>query len=613
MAFPSDFLDEVRARHPIANVVQKRVKLTRKGRLLLGLCPFHNEKTPSFTVYEQQDTYHCFGCGVHGDVFSFKMQTEGLSFLEAVENLALEAGLTLPNLTPQTFEAREKKKTIFEALEIATDWYEKQLYQSKAGEKVLQYLEHRHLRDETLKSFRVGFAPEGPSSLINFMKERGFEDETLVKAGLMIRREGGRTIDYFRDRLLFPIFDKRGAVIAFGGRILGEGEPKYLNSPETEVFHKSNTLYGLHLINRKNLSNHPLLVVEGFVDVMMLKQEGFQAVAPLGTAITELHIAELWRLTPTPCLCLDGDLAGQNATFRAAERALPNLKPGKSLSIAVLPQGEDPDSLIKGGGKPFLEKLVSAPQHLVDFLWERVFTNEVYDTPEKRALLEKKLISLAETIKDLSVKQYYKAAFKSRIFEVFSGALYGKKRKNDLLQPLKKAKVQLNTSALKLKILFAGLLNHPQMIYDVGEKLAELEIIDKNLIKLRDEIFFALNEHRDLDEVSLKHHLNNHGHGKLVQSLLSETIYVHAHFARPHVSIDMAREGWLEVWQHLLESKLFAEDIKRAQSQLSDAMSSQSWKRMQLLFNQAKTYKQKSQETSLNQDSFPQPSSNVKG
>ena len=351
MAFPPRFLDELRQRCSLADVVGRRVRLTKRGREYVGLCPFHNEKTPSFNVVEDKGFFHCFGCGAHGDVIGFLMQNGGLGFREAVEQLAGEAGLEVPQSTPQERERAQRQVDLQDAMEAACVFFQAQL-EAPAGRTGLAYLERRGLDAATIRRFRLGFAPDGREALKRALAGK-IPEALLVEGGLLRRPEdGGATYDYFRNRVIFPIGDRGGRIIAFGGRVIGEGQPKYLNSPETPLFQKGRVLYGWAAA-RANAAKEPsAIVTEGYMDVIALHRAGFAtAVAPLGTALTEAQLEELWKLAPEPILCFDGDAAGERAALRAADRALPLLRPGISLRFAALPAGEDPDTLIARYGK----------------------------------------------------------------------------------------------------------------------------------------------------------------------------------------------------------------------------------------------------------------------
>src|SRR5690242_1085285 len=419
MAFPPRFLDELRQRVSLAEIVGRRVKLIRRGREFTGLCPFHNEKTPSFSVVEDKGFYHCFGCGAHGDIIGFTMQTENLSFPEAVEQLARRAGLEVPQETREERERAERQATLQTAVDAACAFFEKMLH-GPEGRSARAYLEQRGLDDATIRRFRLGFAPDGRDKLKRAVMSSTMSEALLLEAGLLRKPEGGgESYDYFRNRVIFPIGDRRGRIIAFGGRVMDDGQPKYLNSPETPLFQKGRNLYGWALARVAAAKEPSAIVVEGYMDVIALHRAGFTtAVAPLGTALTEAQIEELWRMAPEPVLCFDGDSAGQRAASRALARALPILKPGLSLRFAILPSAEDPDSLILHHGAGAMRELLDRAQPLAEVLW-RLETAYPTDTPERRAALEKRLDSQIRLIADRSVQEHYRNFFRERLSEMF--------------------------------------------------------------------------------------------------------------------------------------------------------------------------------------------------
>ncbi len=365
MALSPAFLEELRARTPLAAVVGRRVKLARSGRQLKGCCPFHNEKTPSFYVYE--DGYHCFGCGAHGDAIAFVMQTQGAGFMEAVEQLAAEAGLEVPKPSPEAAEAERRQHDLVAVLQAAQASYQRRLLLPE-GRHALAYLRGRGLTDETIHRFGLGWSGEGRGALTADLARDGITQDQLVEAGLMRRDdETGRTYDLVFNRVMFPIGDRRGRVISFGGRILGDGQPKYVNGPETALFSKRRNLYALDLAREAVRGGAALVVVEGYMDVIALHQAGFGgAVAPLGTALTEEQMEALWRLSPSPVLCFDGDAAGARAAARAAELVLPILAPDRTLQLATLPAGEDPDTLVRRQGAAGFQAVLNAARPLAD-------------------------------------------------------------------------------------------------------------------------------------------------------------------------------------------------------------------------------------------------------
>ncbi|MDH5189475.1 MAG: DNA primase, partial [Rhodospirillaceae bacterium] len=423
MAIPSNFLDEVRARIGLSDVVGRRVRLVKKGHEHSGLCPFHKEKTPSFTVNEGKGFYHCFGCGAHGSVFDFLMETEGLNFREAVEKLAGEAGLQVPEERPEDRAREMRKKTLYDATEAAASYYADKLY-APEGRAALNYLLGRGLTAETIKSFNIGYAPDVRDGIKNDLAgKNGITTEMLLGAGLIIQPDdkSREPYDRFRGRVMFPILDRRARVVAFGGRILPALETdktaKYLNSPETDLFHKGHMLYAMEKAQSSARGGQPLVVAEGYMDVIALHQAGFSgAVAPLGTALTEEQIRELWKIVPEPVLCFDGDNAGQRAMARAAERALSLIKPGFGLRFAILPPGEDPDTLIKNtGAKAFADVLGNASA-LSEILWQMETIGADTTTPEGLAGLQKRLEDHTRAIEDPTLRSHFLSSFKDRIW-----------------------------------------------------------------------------------------------------------------------------------------------------------------------------------------------------
>jgi len=419
--YPPQILEEIRARLPVSAVVGKRVRLKKAGREWKGLSPFNAEKTPSFYVNDQKQFYHCFSSGKHGDIFTFLMETEGVSFPEAVERLAAEAGVPLPKLAPEDRAEEVKRKTLYDAMELAAQFFEASL-QGRFGMKARDYLAGRALSPETQKRFRIGYAPPERFALRDHLAQKGISIEMMVEAGLLVSGEDVKVpYDRFRDRVMFPICDVRGRVIAFGGRAMSADVPaKYLNSPDTPLFNKGRLLYNYHLARQPAHERGTVIAVEGYVDVISLSAAGFpHAVAPLGTALTEDQLALLWRLAEEPILCFDGDKAGQRAAYRALETALPNLSPGRSLRFALLPEGLDPDDLARSGGQAAVERVLASAKPLVDILWARETEAGPLDTPERRAALERRLRESLALIRDETLRRYYREEVESRLAALF--------------------------------------------------------------------------------------------------------------------------------------------------------------------------------------------------
>jgi DNA primase len=598
MAFPPRFLDELRARVSLAEVVGRHMRLIKRGREYIGLCPFHSEKTPSFSVVEDKGFYHCFGCGAHGDVIGFVMQKTNLSFPETVEDLARQAGLEVPKQSREEREKSERQATIQGAVEAACAFFEEALH-APQGREARLYLERRGLDLDTIRRFRLGYAPDGRDALKRALA-KNFPEPLLIEAGLVHRRDGGDSFDYFRHRVIFPIGDRRGRIIAFGGRVLGEGQPKYLNSPETPLFHKGRVLYGWAQARVAAGTQPTAIVTEGYMDVIALHRAGFAtAVAPLGTALTEMQLEELWRLAPEPVLCFDGDAAGQRAAGRALERALPLLKPGHSLRFATLPAGEDPDTLILRQGVGAMREALDSARPLVEVLWE-IETAHKVETPEQRAALEHRLEERVRGIADRSVQEHYRNFFRNRLFEAFRQAKGrpGRKGMGQKIGP--NIGVRLNTVAAfegrprgeltslrrrGQEILLAALINHPFLLHEVAEDLAALHLSAAGLDKLCHEILrlHALNP--DLDDTALKLHLTENGFGRVVQGVLSPQVLTHAAFARAGADADAVRRGWANTRDQLQQAHLHTQ-IAEAERDLAEDTTNEKWTRLHPLLEQ---------------------------
>src|SRR5258705_8209213 len=422
MRFTPSFLDEIKARLQVSDVVGRRVKLKKAGREWKGLSPFQQEKSPSFTVNDQKQFYHDFSTGKHGNIFDFVMETEGVSFPEAVERLASMAGMPVPAATPDAARHEQRRKTLHDVMELAAKFFGDTLA-SRHGAKARGYLADRAISAATQVQFRLGYAPGERFALKEHLGAQGISTDDMVEAGLLI---GGDDIpvpyDRFRDRVMFPITDVRGRVIAFGGRALEKDVPaKYLNSPETPLFHKGDNLYSLPTARQATHNGSPLIVVEGYVDVIAMVTAGFGgAVAPLGTALTENQLTLLWKMADEPILCFDGDRAGQKAAYRAADLALPALLPGKSLRFALLPARQDPDDLARSGGRVAVEEGISAARPLVDMLWSREIEGGSFATPERRAALEARINELANGIRDEVLRRYYRQDLVDRLQRMFA-------------------------------------------------------------------------------------------------------------------------------------------------------------------------------------------------
>jgi len=531
MSLSPQFLDELRARTSLSALVGQTTKLQKAGREMRGCCPFHNEKTPSFYVNDDKGFYHCFGCSAHGDAIKWLTDQRGLPFIDAVKELAQAAGMEMPAQDRQSAERAERAKGLHEAMADSSAWFVEQLGGLGGGE-TRALLEKRGLSAETARTFGIGFAPDSRGRLKAALKDYG--DPLLVEAGMLIQVEGKEPYDRFRGRLMIPIRDARGRVIAFGGRVLDGGEPKYLNSPDTPLFDKGRTLYNLDRAAPAARKANRVLVVEGYMDVIALAQAGIaEAVAPLGTALTEAQLERLWRMVDVPVLCFDGDAAGQKAAIRAAHRALPMLAPGRSLSFVTLPQGQDPDDLVKSGGAAAMEKLLAEPQPLVDRLWQAELAAEPLDTPEQRAGLKRRLGDLAGQVGDAGVRFEYQAEFRRRADQHFTPQrkpfvpmARGKQPWRPGPQPVMsdtKAVHAAGIDPILCKAVLAGLIRHPVEIARHVEVLGSLKLADGALARLFEAVVdLALEDRRGgpLDSAGLVTILASSGLGEIAGELL---------------------------------------------------------------------------------------------
>ncbi|WP_020177761.1 DNA primase [Methylopila sp. M107] len=521
MRFSPAFLDDLRQRLPVSEVVGRSVKLKRQGREYAGLSPFNAEKTPSFFVNDQKGFYHCFSSGKHGDVFKFLMEVEGLPFPEAVERIAEMAGVPMPKDTPEEARRAEARASLLDVMEMAAKFFEAQL-QDRVGAAARGYLAGRALNPSAQTTFRMGFASSDRTALKRHLASRGVPVGDMVEAGLMVAGDDiPEPFDRFRDRIIFPIQDRAGKVIAFGGRAMQADAPaKYLNSPETPLFHKGATLYNHHRARVAAQTAGTVVCVEGYVDAIALSAAGIgHVVAPLGTALTPEQVELLWRMASEPILCFDGDKAGRRAGFRAVETALPLLQPGRSLRFAFLPEGQDPDDLVRSEGPGAVEAAFAAAVPLVDMVWAREFDASPTDTPERAAAFERRLREALGSIRDETVRRHYQIAVENRLSgfgrqqparrgggaarQSPGGRQQGQRRGGQgraEAQPLS-ASATLRQSpmvgagagrlATREVALALAMVDHPELLDELAEAFAELEFASRELDRLRRAILDA--------------------------------------------------------------------------------------------------------------------------
>jgi DNA primase len=509
------WLDELRARTTLSAVIAPTVKLIRAGREWKACCPFHNEKTPSFTVNDDKGFYHCFGCGAHGDAIRFLTDQRGMPFMDAVKELASKAGMEVPAPDPKAQERADRAASLTDVMAEVAKWYADQL-QGVAGSDARDYLKRRGIDLATVERFGLGLAPDSRNALKRALSKLG--EDKLIETGMLIQPEesGKDSYDRFRGRLMFPIKDARGRVIAFGGRILGEGEPKYLNSPDTILFEKGRTLYNLDRAGPASRNARRLIVVEGYMDVIALDRAGIaEAVAPNGTALTEGQIERLWRLDPAPILCFDGDSAGQKAAVRAAFRALPLLRPDRTLRFVELPAGQDPDDVINAGGEEAMETLLASPEPLDARLWRHELEAEPLTTPEAWAGLKQRLVDHAAAIQHPDLARIYREDWLTRFYQLRRPerpafernrpfAKGGKwtppeKRPGQVMKGIGKGGVDTPTA----RALILGFANFPEELPAHCEELERLSFGDREADRLRQDLVEAVHNGATLDQDAL--------------------------------------------------------------------------------------------------------------
>ncbi len=576
MRFPPTFLEQIRARVNLSSVIGRHVQWDRrKTQAAKGdywaCCPFHTEKSPSFHADDRKGRYHCFGCKASGDIFTFLVEKEGLNFPEAVERLAGDAGLPMPVVSEAEVEREKTRASLYDVMEIAAKLFQSEL-QTSHGAKARGYLADRDLSPQVQKDFGIGYARDDRGWLRNELASAGILLEQMIEAGLVISGdEIPVAYDRFRDRVMFPIRDQRGRVIAFGGRALRPDVPaKYLNSPETPIFHKGEVLYNFDKARGPAHQANRLIAVEGYVDVIAMARAGFaEAVAPLGTALTENQLGLLWRTVPEPILCFDGDSAGLKAAYRALDLALPLLTPGHSLRFAFLPEGKDPDDLLRAEGPDAVKAVIGAALPMADVLWRRALDENDRASPERKAAFERDLRAMAGGIRDETVRRHYLDDLQQRF-----RALWGQGRPaasagpraaggrafQPRLKPGQKpwevpqpASPQLRAAAAantalaaaerRERMIILSAINHPDILHDFWDDFAGLDFTSRALDSLRTLILDVASSEEALDRAALKTHLSSKGFGPDLDRLEDQAKRLNEWFLGPLAAPDDARTG----------------------------------------------------------------------
>jgi len=524
MALPQQFMDELRRRVSLSSIISKKTKLINRGNRMVGLCPFHQEKTPSFHVRDDEGFYHCFGCGASGDAISFLREQEGLGFMDAIHHLAGLAGLTVPEQKDISPQEKAQRNSMATMNEDAAVFYQQQL-NSPAGKQARRYLSDRQVSPNSLSRYRIGYAPA--SGLLPYLQARGFTPEDMLAAGLVRKstRDGG-LYDNFRHRLMFPIANPRGEVIAFGGRALdGDQEPKYLNSADSPMFHKKQVLYGLKQAREQMKDGLPVIVAEGYMDVIAIDQfKVAAAVAPLGTALTEDQIMLIWKSAPAPYLCFDGDTAGQRAANKTLTRILPILEPGKTVRVMRLEKGQDPDDLLKSGGADAMRHIMDASESLVDALWHSTAADFDLNEAEQRAKFWQMMRDYIRQVNNPAMRDSLGDEIHARI-----QAMRQRPRQNKSGQSYGGTAYigrqhALSAKNIRPRAIMTILMYHPELIHDLHEELVKLDIKDDLVKKMLNIISESVTIHDHLDETTFRHHLESVGVGEKDQLSLWDSI-----------------------------------------------------------------------------------------
>ncbi len=575
------FLDELRNRLTLSEIIGRRITVKRAGRESKACCPFHGEKTPSFTINDDKQFYHCFGCGAHGDVIGFVMKHDNLSFIDTLEMLAAEAGMEVPKQTPQAAAKAKKDKDLYELMEDATLFFEDNLHDPRNLD-ALSYLLDRGISKETIKEFRIGFAPDDGQALRKYLLSKDYKEADMIKAGVIrASTRGGDPYAFFRDRVMFPVPDRRNRIVAFGGRILPEhmrppqrGDfvpPKYINSSETPLFHKGSMLYGEPIARRAAADGQKIVLVEGYLDVIACAQAGIRgALAPMGTAVTDEQIISMWKMIPDftkiPILCFDGDGAGRKAARRVSENILPLLEAGRSVDFAFMPDGEDPDSLIKSSGVKGLQKILGQSISLFDFIWNFYIAGREFKTPELRAGVIKQLDNEVARVANADVQVHYKSLLRQKVSDKFFkrkpfGGGFNKGNKwqsgNKVgMKPMRPSSSKSRAAHLFPRVLLAAIINHPHIFDGVEDVLSSLVVGDRALDRLRQNIMAILSDDPVIDRLVLLGQLENAGFAQEIGDICNESVYVHASFCSASAKDEDVQSLWLEYWSDGNEARL---------------------------------------------------------
>ena len=559
MKFGSQLIDEIKTRVKVSDIVSKKVKLAAKGKEFIGLSPFSNEKTPSFTVSDEKGFYHCFSSGEHGSVFDFVMKTENLSFKEAVKKLASYAGIKIEESAYKKEDViiQNKIKNLKDILKISSTWYHHNLKRELKTNKYLQEIfKKRNFNETIINNFCLGYAPKKNDTIYNYLKSKNFSSKDILDSGLIIiSSKNNEKFDRFNNRIIFPIYDYFSNVVGFGGKALSENQiGKYVNSPSTDVFKKGDLLFGWQQCKNNPIQKNELYIVEGYTDVISMHNAGFKnTVAPLGTAISIKQIIYSWRISKEPTLCMDGDEAGQKASKRIPELIFPYLKPGYSLNFVKLPSGEDPDSLILSDNLKDLSLFFESKSSLVDYVWNNLIYGKNFNTPEKRAELEEEINRLTRLINDFTVKKNYKNFFREKFFQEFkfSGKRIQNKEKKEYLLN----KNIININKITERVLIGTIILYPNLLKNVSDKFKSINFTHEKFNNIKDLIVEFFNKKKTIENLDIRTTLLNSKYRRIILEIIDKSILLHAPFLKNKSNIGLILKGWDEYLVEYLKKK----------------------------------------------------------
>ena len=559
MKFGSQLIDEIKTRVKVSDIVSKKVKLAPKGKEFIGLSPFSNEKTPSFTVSDEKGFYHCFSSGEHGSVFDFVMKTENLSFKEAVKKLASYAGIKIEESAYKKEDVivQNKIKNLKDILKISSTWYHHNLKRELKTNKYLQEIfKKRNFNETIINNFCLGYAPKKNDTIYNYLKSKNFSSKDILDSGLIIiSSKNNEKFDRFNNRIIFPIYDYFSNVVGFGGKALSENQiGKYVNSPSTDVFKKGDLLFGWQQCKNNPIQKNELYIVEGYTDVISMHNAGFKnTVAPLGTAISIKQIIYSWRISKEPTLCMDGDEAGQKASKRIPELIFPYLKPGYSLNFVKLPSGEDPDSLILSDNLKDLSLFFESKSSLVDYVWNNLIYGKNFNTPEKRAELEVEINRLIRLINDFTVKKNYKNFFREKFFQEFkfSGKRIQNKEKKEYLLN----KNIININKITERVLIGTIILYPNLLKNVSDKFKSINFTHEKFNNIKDLIVEFFNKKKTIENLDIRATLLNSKYRRIILEIIDKSILLHAPYLKNKSNIGLILKGWDEYLVEYLKKK----------------------------------------------------------